>query len=85
VYNKDVATGSAIRVRTLCSCSSTEKDGELTASIDGDDFQGVKGVPLLRPQATDYRPKWGLYRGVDKDMPLGDDYVDHKSASAKKL
>jgi hypothetical protein len=29
-------------------------------------------------------PKWGLYRGVDKDMNLGDDYIEHKNASAQK-
>ncbi len=63
---------------------STAKEGELTASIDGDEFQGVKGVALYRPQATDYRPKWGLYRGVDKEMNLGDDYIEHKNASAQK-
>ena len=63
---------------------STEKEGELSASIDGDEFQGVKGITMFRPQATDYRPKWGLYRGVDKDMNLGDDFIEHKNASARK-
>jgi hypothetical protein len=63
---------------------SAENTGELTASIDGDEFKGVKGVAMFRPQATDYRPKWGLYRGVNKDMDLGDDFIEHKNASAQK-
>jgi hypothetical protein len=63
---------------------STENEGELLASIDGDEFQGVKGLAMFRPDAKDYRPKWGLYRGVDKDMNLGDDYIEHKNASARK-
>ncbi|HEY8993672.1 MAG TPA: heparin lyase I family protein [Lacunisphaera sp.] len=71
-----------IRIKT-----SRENDGEIVASIDGDAFQGIKNVPVFRPDATDYRPKWGLYRGIDKErpMPMGDDWVEHKDASAQKL
>jgi hypothetical protein len=77
-------TWQAIRIRIK---TSTGSDGEILASVDGDEFQGVKGVPVFRPDATDYRPKWGLYRGIDKDkpMPMGEDWVEHKNASARKL
>jgi len=62
-------------------------DGEVLASVDGDDWRGVTGVPVHRPEATRYRAKWGLYRGIDKDrpMPMGDDWVEHRRASAVKL
>lgn len=64
---------------------SKEGKGEVTASVNGDAFQGATNVPVYRPDATDYRPKWGLYRGVTKDMPYGDNWVEHKNASARKL
>jgi hypothetical protein len=66
-----------IRVRT-----SAGDDGQVLASVDGDAFKGVTGVPVYRPDATRYRPKWGLYRGTGRDLRLGDDYVEHKDVSA---
>lgn len=77
-------TWQTIRFRIKCSPAN---DGEVLVSVDGDEFRGVKGVPVFRPQATEYRPKWGLYRGIDKDqpMPMGDDWVEHKDAAARKL
>jgi hypothetical protein len=66
---------------------SDGNDGEVLVSVDGDEWRGVSGVPVCRPGATDYRPKWGLYRGIDKGnpMPMGDDWVEHKNASAGKV
>jgi hypothetical protein len=75
-------TWQMLRIRIKVS---TDNDGECTCSVDGDEFQGAKGMPLFRPQSTDYRPKWGFYRGVSKDMKLHDDWVEHKNASAKKI
>jgi hypothetical protein len=68
-----------IRIKT-----SLQADGSVLASIDGDEFKGVTGVAVFRPDATAYRPKWGLYRGVSKGMTIGDDWVEHKNASAQK-
>lgn len=67
--------------------TSTKAEGEILVSVDGDEFRGLEGVPVFRPGATDYRPKWGLYRGIDKEhpMPMGDDWVEHKDATARKL
>lgn len=69
-----------IRVRT-----STTEEGEVTVSIDGDPFTGVHGVVVARPGGSKYRPKWGLYRGVGPDMPLGDDHIEHRNISAHRL
>jgi hypothetical protein len=81
-WKPDTWQNIRIRIKT-----STQAEGEILASVDGDEFRGLKGVPVFRPDATDYRPKWGLYRGIDKDqpMPMGDDWVEHKDAGAKKL
>jgi hypothetical protein len=71
-----------IRIKT-----SNTADGEILVSVNGDEFQGVKATGVFRPDATSYRPKWGLYRGIDKDHPMtmGEDWIEHRSASAQKL
>jgi hypothetical protein len=78
--NADEWTTVRIRVRT-----STAADGLVLASINGDAFSGVTGVPVYRPEATDYRPKWGSYRGVDADEPYGEDVVEHRDVSAGRV
>lgn len=71
-----------IRIKT-----TPQAEGEILVSVNGDEFQGVKGVAMFRPEATSYRPKWGLYRGIDKDHPMamGEDWVEHREAMARKL
>ena len=69
-----------IRIRT-----STSDEGEVTASVNGDELQGVRGVAVFRPDADDYRPKWGLYRGVGPDTPLGEDWIEHRDVTARRL
>jgi hypothetical protein len=63
--------------------TSTTPDGELLLSVNGAPFHGVTHLSIYRPQATDYRPKWGLYRGTVDGMT--DDWVEHKDAIVKKL
>lgn len=69
-----------IRIKT-----STAGDGAILVSVNGDDFQGVNNVAVFRPDATEYRPKWGLYRGTDRNLPPGESYLEHRNASAQKL
>ena len=61
------------------------KDGAISVSVNGDEFLGVTNVAIYRPDATSYRPKWGLYRGTSKNLPPGACYVEHKDASAQKM
>lgn len=68
-----------LRIKT-----SRTGDGEILVSVNGDDFQGVKSVAVFRPEATAYRPKWGLYRGIGRTLPPGESYVEHRNASAQK-
>ena len=69
-----------IRVKT-----SVANDGEVLASVDGDEFQGVRGVAVYRTEATGFRPKWGLYRNAAPGLPLGDDFIEHRNISAGKV
>jgi len=76
-FSVDAWTTSRIRVRT-----ATTATGELRGSVNGDALTGVTGVAMYRPQSTDYRPKWGTYRGVDTTDPYGDDTVEHMNVWA---
>jgi hypothetical protein len=76
-YPIDNWTTIAIRVKT-----STASAGEVRASINGDTMTGASNVPVFRPDSTDYRPKWGSYRGVGTTEPYGDDFVEHRDVWA---
>jgi Ca2+-binding RTX toxin-like protein len=71
-----------IRVTTSVAGAAT---GEVLASVDGDAMAGASAVQVYRPDSTDYRPKWGLYRGVSNGQSVGDDYVEHKEANANQV
>ena len=75
-------TWQTVRLRIK---TSPQADGELLASVDGDEFQGQTGIELSRPDANEYRPKWGLYRRATVNAPMGDDYVEHKNVTARNL
>jgi hypothetical protein len=77
-------TWQTVKIRVTTSTASSH-DGAVLISVDGDDFQGVRNVSVFRPDATDYRPKWGLYRGITKDLPEGASFIEHRNASARKL
>jgi hypothetical protein len=64
---------------------STSANGELRASINGDALSGKTGLAMYRPDAPEYQPKWGLYRGLDNNQPFADDYVEHSAVSATKI
>jgi hypothetical protein len=75
-------TWQTVRIRIK---TSTSRDGAVLVSVDGDEFQGAKNIELFRPDATGYRPKWGLYRGITPELPKGESWVEHRDASAAKL
>jgi hypothetical protein len=76
------ATWQTVKIRVKVSESG---EGEIFVSVDGDAFVGTSGIPVFRPDATKYRPKWGFYRGVRPGMSLGNDYVEHREASASRV
>jgi len=75
-------TWMTVRIRVK---PSTGNDGAVLVSVNGDEFQGKTGIPVFRRGATNYRPKWGLYRGVKDGMNMGDDWVEHRDVSARRL
>jgi hypothetical protein len=75
-------TWQSVRLRVK---TSPKADGELLVSIDGDAFRGKTGVALSRPQSTEYRPKWGLYRRAAANGPMGDDFIEHRAISAQQI
>jgi hypothetical protein len=70
---------TTVRYRVKTTSSNT---GELLLSVNGSEFKGITGIPMFRTASTDYRPKWGLYRGTVAGMH--DDWVEHKDALARK-
>jgi len=74
-----------IRFKTSTGNSDKVANGELMVSVNGDEFQGKKGIALYRPDAEEYRSKWGLYRGVDAKSRLSDGWVEHKDVTARVL
>ena len=78
-YSFAVDNWTAVRIRVR---TATAADGEVRGSVNGDALSGATNVAVYRPASTDYRPKWGSYRGVDTGEPYGDDTVEHKDVWA---
>jgi hypothetical protein len=74
-----------VAYRLTTSSANGAADGGLVVSVNGDEFTGISKVQMYRRDATEYQPKWGLYRGVQPDMPFGDDWVEHSAIEAHKL
>ncbi len=69
-------------IRLRISSTDGAADGLLHGSIDGDAFTGVQDTHMYRPGTGQYQPKWGLYRGHSRDMPIGDDWIEHENIQA---
>jgi hypothetical protein len=74
------ATWQTLLIRVKTSTSS----GEVRAAVDGGSLSGRTGVPVYLSGSTEYRPKWGLYRGVDPGMSIGNDSIEHRSVTSNK-
>lgn len=84
VHSRSFAAGStySMRVRLKASTSST---GSLQWSINGSALSGRTGLAMYRPGATQYHPKWGLYRGVHNGDSISTTYVEHRSVQSNRL
>ncbi len=56
--------------------------GSVMASINGDAFSGLTNLPVFRPDATDYRPKWGFYRAINTGMFVGTNWIEDRNVTA---
>jgi hypothetical protein len=70
-------TRSAVRLKI-----STNNDGFVLTSVNGDAYTGVTDKAVYRTDAPEYQPKWGLYRGADNGQPFGDNYMEHENVTA---
>jgi hypothetical protein len=83
VATNSFAAGSTYTTRIRLK-ASTSSSGSLQVSVNGGSLKGQTGIAMYRPSATEYHPKWGLYRGLDNSQPFGDDYLEHRSVSSNK-
>jgi hypothetical protein len=81
-YSYSVNSFTRLVMRIKCSTSAS---GSVQASINGDSLQGKTGVVVSRTGTTDYRPKWGSYRGVSSSSPYGNDTIEHTNVTANKV
>jgi hypothetical protein len=75
-------SSKTVKIRLKVSTTAT---GELRASVNGDSLQGKTAVAMYRPDAPEYQPKWGLYRGATASEVYGNDYVEYSGVQANKL
>jgi hypothetical protein len=85
IWAPDTWEHVVVRITTSTSTSGASSDGAVVASINGDAFQGVRNVPVYRTGSTDFRPKWGFYRGISSDLRIGEDYVEQRNVMAEQL
>jgi hypothetical protein len=62
--------------------TSLGNTGSVTASVNGDAFSGLSNLPVFRPSATDYRPKWGFYRAINTSMFVGTNWIEDRNVTA---
>ena len=73
-----------VRIRVTTSPENAAT-GAVVASVNGDEFQGARDISVFRTGASDYRPKWGLYRAAKPGLSMGDDFIEHRAISANQL
>jgi hypothetical protein len=62
--------------------TSLGNTGSVMASINGDAYSGLSNLPVFRPDATDYRPKWGFYRAINTGMFVGTNWIEDRNVTA---
>jgi hypothetical protein len=83
------AAGSSCTIANKIKVSSSPgaADGSYQTSVNGGSFSGVSNVVMERPSATQYQPKWGLYRSLGSSLNITrgtDEWVDQSNCTATK-
>jgi hypothetical protein len=83
------AAGSSCTIANKIKVSSAAgvADGSYQTSVNGGSFSGVSNVVMERPSATQYQPKWGLYRSLGSSLNITrgtDEWVDQSNCTATK-
>ncbi len=75
-------TWTALRIRIKTTADGAN-NGQVLVSINNDSLQGLNNIEVSRPQATNYYPKWGLYRKHTTSSGFSpNDYIQHSNVSA---
>jgi autotransporter-associated beta strand protein len=67
----------------ITPCLSSESIGQVTASVDGSNFVGYTNSSIYLSGSTEYRPKFGFYRGIGTGygVPAGDSWFEHRTVT----
>ncbi|HSV14727.1 MAG TPA: autotransporter-associated beta strand repeat-containing protein [Tepidisphaeraceae bacterium] len=65
----------------ITPCAQGETTGQIQLSVNGGAFKGVTNSAVDLTGSTDFRPKFGFYRGISttNGVPIGDSWVEHRT------
>ncbi len=68
----------------ITPCAQGETTGSILLSVNGGPFTGVTNAAIDLQGSTDFRPKFGFYRGISitngvTNIPVGDSWVEHRT------
>ncbi|HTQ40422.1 MAG TPA: dockerin type I domain-containing protein [Pirellulales bacterium] len=63
----------------ITPCAAGESTGQIQLSVNGGAFTGITNAPVDLTGSTDFRPKFGFYRGISTTdgVPAGLSWVEH--------
>jgi autotransporter-associated beta strand protein len=65
----------------ITPCAAGESTGQIQLSVNGGAFTGIANAPVDLTGSTDFRPKFGFYRGISttNGVPAGISWVEHRT------
>ena len=67
----------------ITPCAQGESTGQILLSVNGGTFAGITNAAIDLQGSTDFRPKFGFYRGMSttNGVPVGDSWVEHRTVT----
>jgi autotransporter-associated beta strand protein len=65
----------------ITPCAQGQSTGQILLSVNGGAFAGISNAAIDLQSSTDFRPKFGFYRGLSttNGTPVGDSWVEHRT------